>query len=90
MPKGSETHFKVVVVSEAFDGEPLIDRHRKVNAALADELALGVHALSIGAPRSTLRSADAPLVQVAKTPQQWAASSQVPESPKCLGGSKHG
>ena len=56
MPKGSETHFKVVVVSEAFDGEPLIDRHRKVNAALAEELAQGLHALSIGTPRTCGRA----------------------------------
>lgn len=47
VPKGSETHFKVVVVSEEFDGVSLIKRHRMVNNALRDELAGGVHALSI-------------------------------------------
>jgi BolA protein len=44
-----ETHFKIKVVSRAFEGKSRIDRHRAVNAALADELAAGVHALSIDA-----------------------------------------
>jgi stress-induced morphogen len=34
VPKGSETHFKVIVVSSAFDGASLVDRHRKVNRVL--------------------------------------------------------
>lgn len=44
-----ETHFNVHVVSEAFRGKSRIDRHRMVNALLADELAAGVHALAITA-----------------------------------------
>ena len=47
VPPNSETHFKVVIVSERFDGERLIARHRLVNAALAEELAGGVHALAM-------------------------------------------
>ena len=69
---GSETHFKVVVVSEAFAAAPPLERHRRVNAALAAELAGPIHALSI----------------VAKTPEQWARSAAVPASPECLGGSR--
>ena len=69
---GSETHFKVVVISASFAGMPLLERHRAVNTALEQELANGVHALSI----------------VAKTPEQWEKSSAVPESPPCLGGSR--
>jgi BolA protein len=72
VPRGSETHFKVVVVSAAFEARPLLDRHRAVNAALAQELASGVHALSI----------------VARSPTQWAKAADVPQSPACLGGSK--
>ncbi|MXY56071.1 MAG: transcriptional regulator BolA [Gammaproteobacteria bacterium] len=49
VPDGSETHFKVVIVSGAFDGERLINRHRRVNETLAAELAGGVHALAIHA-----------------------------------------
>jgi BolA protein len=47
-PRG-ETHFTVKVVSEAFTGKNRIDRHRMVNAVLAEELADGVHALAIQA-----------------------------------------
>ncbi len=38
VPRGSETHFKVIVVSEGFAGVGPLDRHRLVNGALADEL----------------------------------------------------
>ena len=44
-----ETHFTVKVVSEAFVGKSRIDRHRMVNAILAQEIADGVHALAIQA-----------------------------------------
>lgn len=47
-PNG-ETHFRVHIVADAFRGTSRIDRHRMVNAALADELANGVHALAIRA-----------------------------------------
>ena len=44
---GSETHFKVIIISRTFDGAKLLDRHRAVNEhCLAHELAIGVHALS--------------------------------------------
>ncbi|XP_041970332.1 bolA-like protein DDB_G0274169 [Aricia agestis] len=71
VPKGAETHFKVVVVSSQFEGLPLIKRHRLVNETLKEELQNGVHALSI----------------VAKTPDQWESSDQIVESsPNCRGG----
>ncbi|XP_026321756.1 bolA-like protein DDB_G0274169 [Hyposmocoma kahamanoa] len=71
VPKSAETHFKVVVVSDKFEGLPLIKRHRLVNDILKKELQAGVHALSI----------------VAKTPQQWDESDKVIESsPNCRGG----
>jgi BolA protein len=44
-----ETHFTVEVVSAAFEGKSLIERHRLVNALLAEELADRVHALAISA-----------------------------------------
>ncbi len=74
VPRGSETHFKVVVVSRAFDGLSRVERHRLVNAALAGLLRSGVHALAI----------------TSRTPAEWATASgaQVPESPPCLGGSR--
>lgn len=47
-PEG-ETHFTVEVVSGAFAGKSRIERHRMVNAALAEELKGRVHALVITA-----------------------------------------
>jgi BolA family transcriptional regulator, general stress-responsive regulator len=46
---GGETHFRVYIVSAAFQGKSRIERHRMVNAALAAELAGTVHALAIHA-----------------------------------------
>jgi len=46
---GGETHYRVTIVSTAFEGKSRIERHRMVNAALAQELAGGVHALAIHA-----------------------------------------
>ncbi len=47
--EGGETHFRVRIVSAAFTGKSRVDRHRMVNAALAEELRAGVHALAIEA-----------------------------------------
>ncbi|MBB3935986.1 BolA family protein [Aureimonas phyllosphaerae] len=44
-----ETHFRVRLVAEAFAGKSRLERHRAVNAFLAEELATGVHALAIEA-----------------------------------------
>ncbi|XP_019619446.1 PREDICTED: uncharacterized protein LOC109466222 isoform X1 [Branchiostoma belcheri] len=71
VPPGSETHFKVVVVSDKFDNEAIIKRHRMVNGVLQEELEGPVHALSI----------------MAKTPKQWEDSGgKVSKSPACRGG----
>lgn len=61
----TESHFKVIVVSSAFEGLPLIKRHRQVNEILADLLpqfhALALHTYTSaqwaekgGAPASPL------------------------------------
>ena len=42
-----ESHFRVEIVSEAFEGKSRVDRHRMVNALLAEELAGSVHALAL-------------------------------------------
>ena len=44
-----ESHFSLIVVSSAFEGLNRLARQRLVNAALKDELAGPVHALSIRA-----------------------------------------
>ena len=46
---GTATHFRVYIVARAFGGKSRLERHRMINAALASELAGGVHALAIHA-----------------------------------------
>ena len=46
---GGETHFRVHIVSQAFEGKSRIDRHRMINALLAPELEGSIHALAIKA-----------------------------------------
>lgn len=46
---GGESHFNVVVIAAAFEGQGRVQRQRMVNALLRDELAGPVHALSIRA-----------------------------------------
>ena len=71
-----ESHFKVVVVSEAFEGKRLVGRHRAVNSAVMnDDGTLDFHSLEIGA---------------AKTPAEWSVSSEIPDSPRCMGGDGRG
>lgn len=72
VPTGSETHFKVVLVSENFEGLRPLARHRAVNETLAEELAGGVHALALHT----------------YTPAEWRDRfGDAPMSPPCLGGS---
>ncbi len=53
-----ETHFHVRLVSASFEGVPRVERQRRIYAALKDELAGPVHALSleIFTPSETRRS----------------------------------
>jgi BolA protein len=47
--EGGESHFNVTLVSTAFAGIGRVERQRRVYAALAEELAGPVHALSLKA-----------------------------------------
>lgn len=47
--EGGETHFRIDIVSKAFAGKSRIERHRLVNAALAEAFDRGLHALAIRA-----------------------------------------
>jgi BolA protein len=47
--EGGESHFNVVIVSQLFEGASRVQRQRSIYAALAQELAGPVHALSIKA-----------------------------------------
>lgn len=71
VPPGSESHFKVVLVSDDFTGKTLVARHRRVNEILAEELAGKIHALAIHT----------------YTAEEWRAQNgNAPMSPPCLGG----
>ena len=73
VPAGSESHFKVTVVSNEFENMGLVPRHRTVNKLLADLLAGPIHALSLHT----------------YTLSEWQErGEQVPASPPCRGGSK--
>ncbi len=73
VPPGSESHFKVVVVSDEFEGKALLARHRRVNAVLQEELQSGIHALALHT----------------YTQQEWAQTQEgAPASPPCHGGGK--
>ncbi len=44
-PGTGESHFRILIVSDAFSGKSRVDRHRIVNELLADEFAGRIHAL---------------------------------------------
>jgi BolA family transcriptional regulator, general stress-responsive regulator len=79
VPEGSESHFKVTIVSDEFEGKMPLARHRLVNKVLADELNKeqsegGVHALALHT----------------MTMNEWFKKGNPPDSPECLGGGKDG
>jgi acid stress-induced BolA-like protein IbaG/YrbA len=45
--EGDGQHFNAVIVSRAFDGKRLIQRHQLVYAALGDRMREEIHALSM-------------------------------------------
>ena len=73
VPENSETHFKLVIATSAFEGKKSVARHQLVYKALAAELAGPVHALALHT----------------YTEQEWQErNAAAPDSPNCLGGSK--
>ncbi|CNE71979.1 transcriptional regulator BolA [Yersinia rohdei] len=70
VPAGSESHFKIVIVSNKFEDQRFLSRHRAIYSALADELASTVHALALHT----------------YTQKEWAGlQDTVPTSPSCRG-----
>lgn len=47
VPAGSEIHFRVVLVSDAFSQLRKVQRHQQVYGVLADEMAGAIHALAL-------------------------------------------
>ena len=73
VPPGSESHFKLVIVSPAFEGLSRVERHQKVNGILAQELENGLHALSM---------------ETHTAPEWQKRGGKTMDSPLCRGGSK--
>lgn len=75
VPQGSETHFKLIMASERFEGMGRLERQRTVLDLFKGELSSGLHAL-------TMRLF---------TPVEWetAKAEFVMTSPPCHGGSKN-
>lgn len=67
----TESHFKVTVVTDKFEGESQVKRHQRLYGLLADELKGEVHALALHL----------------YTPAEWQERHAVPASPACRGGS---
>ncbi len=55
-PGTGESHFRVLVVADAFAGKSRVERHRMVNEALKDEIGGRIHALALAtyAPGETI------------------------------------
>ncbi|CNJ05021.1 transcriptional regulator BolA [Yersinia aldovae] len=70
VPAGSESHFKIVIVSDKFQDQRFLSRHRAIYGVLADELAGSVHALALHT----------------YTQKEWEGlQDTVPRSPSCRG-----
>ncbi|MCP4877156.1 MAG: BolA/IbaG family iron-sulfur metabolism protein [Gammaproteobacteria bacterium] len=70
---GSESHFKVTIVSDSFNDQMLIKRHRMVNKTLQQEMQQ-IHALSL---------------HTLTPDEWKARAGTVANSPKCRGGGKN-
>lgn len=69
--KAAETHYKVIVVSDKFNGQSLIKRHRQLNDLMQDEFDEGLHALTMHL----------------FTQAEWEKKNNTaPDSPNCRGG----
>lgn len=68
--KGADSHFKVVIVSDKFNGMRQVARHREIYQLFAEELQNGIHALALHT----------------YTPDEWRAmDGAFPASPNCVG-----
>ncbi|WFQ79705.1 transcriptional regulator BolA [Xenorhabdus sp. SF857] len=72
VPAGSESHFKIIIISNEFVEQRMLSRHRSIYSVLAKELEEGVHALALHT----------------YTEKEWAElADTVLASPACRGGS---
>jgi len=75
VPEGSESHFRVLIVSDKFEGLSLIERHQIVYKLLSEPLRDDIHAFS----------------QQTLTPKEFKErGGDLPSSPPCAKQSKKG
>ena len=68
VPEGSESHFRVIIVSEKFKDLSTVKRHQMVYKVVSEELKQKVHAFS----------------QHTFTPEEWLnKGGKIPDSPPC-------
>ncbi|MBJ7538221.1 BolA/IbaG family iron-sulfur metabolism protein [Marinomonas transparens] len=72
VPEGSESHFKLVLVSDVFEGKRLVQRHQFVYQVLAEEMAK-IHALAM---------------HLYSKKEWLSREELAPSSPNCHGGEK--
>ena len=73
VPENSESHFRVLIVSEKFEGLSLVQRHQMVHRLVADQLRDKIHAFS----------------QQTFTPEEFSTrGGSLPSSPPCTKKSK--
>ena len=70
----TDSHFKVTLVSEIFDGQSRVARHRRVYQLLKEELDSGLHALALH------------LYSPAEWQERQEQQGGAPASPDCRGG----
>ncbi|GGO87453.1 DNA-binding transcriptional regulator BolA [Marinobacterium nitratireducens] len=71
----TDSHFRLVLVSDDFVGKRLVQRHQLIYGLLSDEMQNPIHALAMHL----------------YTGEEWQLKNgQAPQSPQCLGGSKGG
>ena len=67
---GADSHFKIVLVSDAFEGISKVARHQKIYQLFSQDLKNGIHALALHL----------------YTKQEWdKLGRQFPKSPNCAG-----
>ena len=71
VPADSETHFRIVVVADAFEGRKQVQCHQAVYGLLNDMIGKPIHALALHTYGR----------------DEWDATQKAPDSPACMGGS---
>ena len=71
VPENSETHFRVVVVADAFKEQRQVQCHQAVYGLLKEIMGNPIHALALHT----------------YGPYEWKQAQNAPESPACMGGS---